>query len=555
MKKSLMILVLITLLGGILRLYNLGSIPIAITGDEAAIGYNAYALLTTLHDEHGQFMPLIFKSFGDFKSPGFVYQLVPFIYFLGLTEFAIRLPVAIAGVLMIPLVYLISIKMYRNKGVGLLAALFVAISMWGIVFSRGGWEAGMGLFFTTLGIYLFLLGFEKRYLIVLSLLSFGVGYYTYHAEKVTVPILVIALFVLFRKKINPTRKFILVLTITVLVFILPALIQLTNFSGQSRIRGSLTTDYFFNPTQKVIYDKTNYLVNESTSSGQTAVLHPNIILGLSEALSRVYAYISPANLFVYGDPVGRHGVEGFGVLYNYDFILILIAIYFFVRKEKDKYDYFIMIWLISGLLPALVTSAPMHAIRSLLALPAFYIFEGWGVFQFFKYIKNRNYKVYIVSWLIFFCLVLLELVRFSQSYFIYTPIIRAEWWQYGYEEMVQTVMQNQDRFDKVVVESPVFYGNPYMALLFHQKFDPNLYNQTVKREDDYANKVVPVFSFYKYEFREIYWPNDRGVRKTLYVGLDKSITREDIKDTNKFRLIKEIKLPTGEVVFRIVETL
>ena len=43
--------------------------------DESAIAYNAYTLSTSLKDEYGARLPLFIRSFGDYKSPLYVYLL------------------------------------------------------------------------------------------------------------------------------------------------------------------------------------------------------------------------------------------------------------------------------------------------------------------------------------------------------------------------------------------------------------------------------------------------------------------------------------------------
>jgi hypothetical protein len=43
--------------------------------DEASISYNAYTISQNLHDQNGGVLPLYIKSFGDYKSPLFVYVL------------------------------------------------------------------------------------------------------------------------------------------------------------------------------------------------------------------------------------------------------------------------------------------------------------------------------------------------------------------------------------------------------------------------------------------------------------------------------------------------
>src|SRR3989344_2913637 len=76
----------IILTAAILRLWNLNNNPPSLTPDEAALGYNAYSILKTGRDEYGQFMPIIFKSFGDYIPGLHVHLTVPFVAVFGLNE-------------------------------------------------------------------------------------------------------------------------------------------------------------------------------------------------------------------------------------------------------------------------------------------------------------------------------------------------------------------------------------------------------------------------------------------------------------------------------------
>ena len=68
-KHFWLILALITLIALGLRLYQIGQVPHGMTWDEAAIGYNGWAVITTHRDEWFKLMPISFKSFGDYKAP------------------------------------------------------------------------------------------------------------------------------------------------------------------------------------------------------------------------------------------------------------------------------------------------------------------------------------------------------------------------------------------------------------------------------------------------------------------------------------------------------
>ena len=83
-KNQLTLLIGIIILAALLRLWHLDMNPPHLTPDEASLGYNAYSILKTGKDEYGTFMPIIFKSFGDYKPGLYVYAAVPFVAVFGI---------------------------------------------------------------------------------------------------------------------------------------------------------------------------------------------------------------------------------------------------------------------------------------------------------------------------------------------------------------------------------------------------------------------------------------------------------------------------------------
>src|SRR3990167_5685800 len=173
-KKEIITLLAIIILAVVLRFYRLGTTPPSLYWDEASLGYNAYSILETGRDEHGEFLPITrFKAFGDYKPPGYIYASVPSIALFGLNEFAVRFPSAFSGILTVILAYLIAKKLFEKEAIALLTSFLLAISPWHLQFSRGAFEANLGLFFSTLGIWLFLKFAQDNPLWILpSVLSF-----------------------------------------------------------------------------------------------------------------------------------------------------------------------------------------------------------------------------------------------------------------------------------------------------------------------------------------------------------------------------------------------
>src|SRR5690349_16082688 len=94
MKKKttiLILLLLITFLGGFLRLYKNTINPPGLNGDEISMAYDAYSILKTGKDQYGKFLPLTFRSVDDYKNPVPVYLMVLPIKIFGLNDFSVRL--------------------------------------------------------------------------------------------------------------------------------------------------------------------------------------------------------------------------------------------------------------------------------------------------------------------------------------------------------------------------------------------------------------------------------------------------------------------------------
>src|SRR4030043_2030959 len=121
---------LILVLAFFLRFYKLGEVPISLDWDENSNAYNAYSILKTGRDEYGNFLPLTNRSFDDYKPPLYMYLNVPSVAIFGLTPFAARLPSAIFGFLTVPLVYLLAKKLFEKQNIAILAAFFLAFSLW-----------------------------------------------------------------------------------------------------------------------------------------------------------------------------------------------------------------------------------------------------------------------------------------------------------------------------------------------------------------------------------------------------------------------------------------
>jgi len=147
-------LTLITLLGAGLRLVKLGEYPGGFGQDEAVDLYDAWSLLTTGAEHHGDRWPLNSRQYGDSPSTLPSYITLPFVALLGPTELAARLPCALLNVAAIPLFGLLLFRLFRSRAAGIFGAALLAVSPWNIYFSRWAVSPGFVTFFQIAGLLL-----------------------------------------------------------------------------------------------------------------------------------------------------------------------------------------------------------------------------------------------------------------------------------------------------------------------------------------------------------------------------------------------------------------
>jgi 4-amino-4-deoxy-L-arabinose transferase-like glycosyltransferase len=541
--KKNWILILILLLAALLRLWKLGSIPPSLTSDEASLGYNAYSILKTGRDEYGKLLPIIFKSFGDYKPGFYVYLTVPFVAVLGLTEFAVRFPSAIAGIISVFLVYLIAGQLFKNRKLSLISAFVMTIAPWAIYLSRGAWEVNVSLTLTLLGIYLFFKAFENQKLLILSALSFALTFITYQGAKLSTGLVLLILAILYWKEIlRINRKYLIGGIITGILISLPIILSL--FQGQT---GRLSVFSIFS------YERPKEYTQAILNQGKESVGNLNYYLFHSETLNyargimtRWFNHFSGRFLFFEGDWQNpRHTAPYQGVLLMSDLVILVLGLFALIKLGSKKEYLFIWFWLLLSSLPAILSRDQVHAVRSFnMVIPLVLILSlGW-----LKLLESPK------KWILLFIpLFLGSTTYFLDAYFVHLPKHDSQKWQYGYKQIVETTIPIQDNYEKIKVQQS--FAQPYIYFLFYGKYDPAKYQERAKlTENENKGDVGFVEKIDNIYFVPINWSADREEKGTLLVADLINISYEDAKDENRFKLIKEIKYLNGYVTaFRIIE--
>ncbi|MCX7626472.1 MAG: glycosyltransferase family 39 protein, partial [Candidatus Sumerlaeaceae bacterium] len=228
-RRSLVLLLVAA--SALLRIYQLDAIPPALFRDEAEKVYNAFCLASTAHDCSGKLLPLFIDVFGVTTSAIYQYAAVPFVWILGVGEWAARLPAAFVGTLTIWLTFLAAERLWGTRA-AFWSALFLAFSPWHIVFSR--W-AQQGIFlplWLSLALYCWALFLGRRTWAVLgSGVALGLAFYTYDVARAFVPLLVILLCTLYYRELRLQWRATIAAAGALLVVALPTLYLLFFHTG------------------------------------------------------------------------------------------------------------------------------------------------------------------------------------------------------------------------------------------------------------------------------------------------------------------------------------
>ncbi len=551
MKKFLRknwLLALILLLAAVLRFYHLGSNPPSLHWDETAIGYNAYSILKTGRDEYGQLMPLIFKSFGDYKPGLYIYLTVPSVALFGLNELAVRLPSALAGVLTVWLLYQLVVFLFKNKRLALWVALTLAFSPWHLQFSRGAWEANLALFLTLGGIYCFIRAQKQAVKwLYLAALSFGGAVLAYQGGKMIVPLLILGLLIAFGKKVKSLPKKHL-LTAAGLLFLisLPILTALVT-GGGGRLKVMSVFSYPRPETE------VNQILEEDNGNQFLFSLFHSEPLALARGvLGRYFNHFSGKFLFFEGDwSSARHSLPYMGALYYLDFVFLLAGLVYLI-KLKFPGKNFIWYWLLISPLPAAFSRDAIQSVRSLNMVLPLMIIVGCGLFQVFEWLKKQRRIILAAGFLVLAMGYLWCFVYYLDQYYLHYPLDSSQYWQYGYKQVINKVYPLKDDYQRIVFTQKD--GQPYIYWLFYTQYSPSDYQKQAKLTENQWGDVGQVEKLDNIEFRKIYWPSDRSLGQSLFIGTEEELPLKDINPDQAI-ILEEVKFLNGQLAFRVVGTL
>lgn len=381
-KSTLLSIIALLLFGTILIFYKSGQLPQFISWDEYHLAKLALSL------DHTSYTP--FSSFADGHATLYFYILLLSFKFLGVSHFALRLPIAIFGILNI-LIYYSILRLVFKKNLLLPIILSIALltSHWYLNFVRFSFEIPFLLFLELVSCY-FILNFHKEkklYQLILCGIFAGLAFNSYQPGRI---FFILPLLTLFIKREKVLTFFLFLIPFVITIYPLTSYLALHQ---ESDIR--INQQLFLKDQRLSIQAKASYLV---------------------ENISKIALMFN-----LKGDLNGRHNYPGKPALNPYLGILFIIGLIVALSQIRSFYNQFFLIYIALALLPTIFT-LPVenpNMLRTFTALPGIIYLIGVG----FLYLKQKLFSgrkfvvIFLTVILVISCLYELR------TYFYYQALI------------------------------------------------------------------------------------------------------------------------------------
>jgi len=526
MKTKLLFLFLFLVSFG-LRFINLNSFPGSLNWDEASHGYNAYSILKTGKDEWGSTIPLIFRAFGDYKLPVYIYSSIPFIAIFGLNIISIRLVSVLAGSFLPFIIFLIVKKIVpKQKYVAIIALLITIFSPSTIFLSRIALEANLFLLLFFISIYFLI---EKKY--ALSSFFYGICLLNYNSSRVILPFYLILLLILIIKEKYSLKKNIfkfLFFFLTIFIFAF----QTFQSSGQARYKWvTLIDEGAINQINELRSKYPRFLINKITFFTYSAT-------------KNYIAHFNPNYLFFNGGSNYQFSLPNFYLISPIFLPFLILGLYkLFTSIRKRNFSNFLIILfcLLVAPIPYAITRDAPHVLRSIVFIPSVIIIISLSF-------SNLKKKYSIISFIFVVLTLLFSQIQFWPKYKTYS-INYSSAWQYGYKEAVDYVKGNYNNYDQVIFTKK--YGEAHEFVLFYWPWNPTSYQNDSQKNWDYHANWYWVNAFDKIKFVndwEIKENTQNINQKTLLITSPGNYNKDNIK------LLKTIYFLDQKPAFDILET-
>src|SRR3989344_5221126 len=495
MRKSHILFWLTIVIGALLRILGIDSIPPGIHADEADLGYAAYSILHTGLSAYGTFNPLAFPEFnGGTHPPLYTLILVFLTKLFGMSIVVQRLPSIIFGVATVPVMYLLIKRLFGSKNTALVGAALFAINPWSIFISRQGLHESIAVFFVTCGILFFLLAKTKHVFYILSAICFGLSLHSYDAPKIFVPIFILVLIVYQWKFIMKAKKYV-VASLLIFLFFSILLLKTLFLDGQISDFNRISS---FDKSE--ISNAVNYERRMTTAPlWLSSIFHNKVTVIYKKYTSSFFRPFSTSWFFVDGHQNLLEAVGKQGQYYFFEMPFFFIGLLLAFRKDK-KLGALLLGWLLIGNIPGAITKGDFYPYRSVLILPVPIIFSSLVIITFVQWVsKVTRFRLLALGSIALICA--FYVLSFLFTYFYDYPIYASEWRYKQRNEVLLYVEGIQSKYTYVFVNGDVEWAVMYAYL---SKTDPRLFQKAYKNKQDYKGvEAIHIKKFYFASFNAI----------------------------------------------------
>jgi 4-amino-4-deoxy-L-arabinose transferase-like glycosyltransferase len=327
------------MLGIFARTWEFASLPPGLNVDEASIGTEAYYLYKFGMDRYGLSYPVHLISWGSGQNAFYAYLLMPFVALNGINAFSVRLPMLLAGILSMPLMFIAGKRLFGDK-FALLAMFFMAISPWHIVNSRWAVESNIMPFLFLAGFTALTLAGPKNWWFLVSSAFFALSLYAYGTAYAGVPVfLLLTVPLLIKlKRITIKQTIVGAVVFVLIAFPIALFIVVNTFKLETMHLGIVTI-----PRLPV----------EARYETMAAVFGESPLAALA-----VNAGIMLDVLWKQSDAFPWNFVEPFGYFYKVTFPLVLVGFLltlpFKFIKENRVERWFLAAWMLASLVVGII---------------------------------------------------------------------------------------------------------------------------------------------------------------------------------------------------------
>lgn len=494
------ILVFVLIIGSLVRIYNIGEMPNGLNVDEASSAYDAFSIMKYGVDRNGNSFPVVLYAWGSGQSILYSIIMIPFVCLFGLTEFAIRAPMAIIGSISILLVYYLLKSIFDNKKMALLGTFFFAICPWHIMKSRWGMECNLFPDLVLFSVLLLILGIKKKksLLQVLSFAVLGISGYSYATSYLFLPIFVCTIlgYLVYKKEISVKRaicylSIVFVISIPLIIYLFINIFDLNQFS----ILGITIPRMKMNRYEEV----------STVFSGNIFENCVNNLFDLARLLILQY------------DDLDWNALKPYGLYYLVSVIFLIIGIHVAKSKyNKNIYNKIMNIWMISSIVVGAFCMININRINIIMIPCIYYIILG--LYEVIEKYKTMIPCILIIYIVLFVCFIQDYKKQDFNEYFTFNS---------GLKDVVK-YCENSSCENIYCLYS---FKEPFIYFMFYSQYNVNDYLDTVQYFDENAT-FDNIKSFGKYKF---YLPQEIEENSIIILPKD-SVFSYNIESINKINI-------------------